>query len=299
MDPALIAAAVGAGTSLYGGKVSGKAAARMQRFNYEMQKEFAQHGVRWRVEDAKAAGLHPLYALGAQTPSASPIYSEDAMGPAIAQAGQNIASGIVARGSRQERMMEQISFKIAQQNLAEGDARINLLNAEAALARQQALATKGFPDVNAPEGLSGVVDAQKANPAMGLVTPVAADLPGSEVNDPSVIAGDPPFWREFNVGGGMKMLLPGGVSGDVSEALESVSESLPLMWSVFRENVNRQGLGWARAFLNRFGFSGFGDLAMAVGSHQFGKKFLRELLGRATRESFENAPPEAFQFYLQ
>lgn len=41
--------------------------------NYDMQKEFAQMGVRWKVEDAKAAGLHPLYALGANTVSASPI----------------------------------------------------------------------------------------------------------------------------------------------------------------------------------------------------------------------------------
>jgi hypothetical protein len=40
--------------------------------NIEMQKDFAQHGISWRVKDAKEAGLHPLAALGAQTTSFSP-----------------------------------------------------------------------------------------------------------------------------------------------------------------------------------------------------------------------------------
>jgi hypothetical protein len=39
-----------------------------------LQREFAQYGVRWKVEDAKAAGLHPLAALGASTSSPSPSY---------------------------------------------------------------------------------------------------------------------------------------------------------------------------------------------------------------------------------
>lgn len=41
--------------------------------NLAQQREFAQHGVSWKVEDAKAAGINPLAALGAQTTSFSPI----------------------------------------------------------------------------------------------------------------------------------------------------------------------------------------------------------------------------------
>ena len=41
--------------------------------NYDMQKEFAQMGIQWRVADAKAAGLHPLAALGAAPAHASPM----------------------------------------------------------------------------------------------------------------------------------------------------------------------------------------------------------------------------------
>lgn len=45
----------------------------MNAQNIALQKEFAQHGIGWKVADAKAAGLHPLAALGAQTSSFSPL----------------------------------------------------------------------------------------------------------------------------------------------------------------------------------------------------------------------------------
>lgn len=40
-----------------------------------------QKGIQWRVEDAKRAGIHPLYALGAST--SSPVYTYEG-GPAFA-----------------------------------------------------------------------------------------------------------------------------------------------------------------------------------------------------------------------
>lgn len=42
--------------------------------NHQMQKEFAQNSIQWKVEDAKKAGIHPAIALGAQGYSASPSY---------------------------------------------------------------------------------------------------------------------------------------------------------------------------------------------------------------------------------
>lgn len=68
---------VGANQSRIASERAAAAANRAQlaaaKKNIKYQKEFAQHGVRWKVEDAKAAGIHPLYALGAQTHSFSPI----------------------------------------------------------------------------------------------------------------------------------------------------------------------------------------------------------------------------------
>lgn len=40
--------------------------------NRDLQKEFAQNSIQWRVDDAKKAGIHPLYALGAQGASYTP-----------------------------------------------------------------------------------------------------------------------------------------------------------------------------------------------------------------------------------
>jgi hypothetical protein len=45
----------------------------MWQKNYDMQKEFAKHGIQWKVQDAKRAGINPLAALGATTVSGSPI----------------------------------------------------------------------------------------------------------------------------------------------------------------------------------------------------------------------------------
>lgn len=46
---------------------------RIAQQNIANQKEFAQQGIRWKVADAQAAGLHPLAALGSQVSSFSPI----------------------------------------------------------------------------------------------------------------------------------------------------------------------------------------------------------------------------------
>lgn len=46
-----------------------------------LQMEFAKHGLGWKIADARAAGISPLVALGAQTFSASPIQIAGASGP--------------------------------------------------------------------------------------------------------------------------------------------------------------------------------------------------------------------------
>lgn len=43
--------------------------------NRQMQYDFAQNSIKWRVKDAKEAGIHPLAALGVSPSSASPVYS--------------------------------------------------------------------------------------------------------------------------------------------------------------------------------------------------------------------------------
>lgn len=93
----------------------------------DIQREFAQNGVQWRVNDARAAGIHPLAALGMQgassspiqigttgstgIPSANPVTSpapqpgvgSSAMGNAVASFGQDLSRAITATATEIER----------------------------------------------------------------------------------------------------------------------------------------------------------------------------------------------------
>lgn len=79
--------------------------------NYEAQKEFAQNGIRWKVDDAKAAGLHPLAALGSSgaffSPTASAGVSGDVSGGYdaswLGDMGQSIGRAVEAKMTREER----------------------------------------------------------------------------------------------------------------------------------------------------------------------------------------------------
>lgn len=78
---------------------------QLQAQNIANQKEFAQHGVRWKVADAQAAGLHPLAALGAQTSSFSNVVGGDIplSKTDFGGMGQDIGRAIDAGSTQSER----------------------------------------------------------------------------------------------------------------------------------------------------------------------------------------------------
>lgn len=114
MDP--LSALIGGGFSLFGGLLNSGAQAdanaanlafaREQAMrNERLQREFAQSGIQWRVEDAKKAGIHPMYALGTGvtpfSPSSSAFQSvpETGMGSALSSMGQDLSRAIHATRS--------------------------------------------------------------------------------------------------------------------------------------------------------------------------------------------------------
>ena len=98
------AIAAKAGTDLLGGILGRRDARREASLDRHLQYEFAQKGIRWRVADAEAAGIHPLYAIGANVPTYSPVRPVTGhLGRAIASAGQNIGRAIEAHYSPRER----------------------------------------------------------------------------------------------------------------------------------------------------------------------------------------------------
>jgi len=99
---------IGAATSLFGGSKNRSATSAANASNAALQREFAQNGIRWKVEDAKAAGIHPMYALGASGASASASYQPVSSGDSWAAAGNNIQRGIAARQTQSERLNDEL-----------------------------------------------------------------------------------------------------------------------------------------------------------------------------------------------
>lgn len=83
------------------------------RANIELQREFAQNGIRWKVADAMAAGIHPLAALGAQTHS----FQASVMPEPTANFsgfGQDLTRAMSATRTQEEKDLQALQIKSAQ-----------------------------------------------------------------------------------------------------------------------------------------------------------------------------------------
>lgn len=97
MDPIIGGALISGAGSLLGNLFGSSQAAKQAK----MQKEFAQNGIRWRVEDAKKAGIHPLYALGAPVTPYSPVSVGDGGFGAL---GQDLSRAYMATRTEGEKV---------------------------------------------------------------------------------------------------------------------------------------------------------------------------------------------------
>lgn len=89
---------ISAGTSLLGG-LFGQNAAQKER---GIQLNAANSLVQNRVKDSLAAGIHPLFGLGASVSSPAPVVTGQA-GEGLREAGQNIGRAVEAYASASER----------------------------------------------------------------------------------------------------------------------------------------------------------------------------------------------------
>jgi len=273
MDPIIGGALISAGGSLLGGLLGqsgpSKFEKQMARAQFAFQQDLAKQGIRWRVEDARAAGLHPLFALGAQPMGGQPVQipggGPDPMGAALADAGQSIGRAVAAQQTKEEKALVALQLAQAMANLDESDARKQVLLAEAAKLRGDQTGpgleiavgggAKTFPLPDAPRldlGQEFVSKFYRVMPDTG--ERVYTDSLSSNRFDRSVQRGPAEaFWKSWLMPGGRQMLLPSTSPGQgVSEALESMSESATLMWMTIQENSARFGPGWVDWFDERY-----------------------------------------------
>lgn len=90
----MLGALLGAATSVASGLLQRSDNKKAAERDYQRQKEFAQSGIQWKVEDARKAGIHPAIALGAQPASFSPIGVGDTGTGHLAAAGQDLSRAI-------------------------------------------------------------------------------------------------------------------------------------------------------------------------------------------------------------
>lgn len=158
---------LGAATSIAGGLLQNKAnkeanrqaEAQAQR-QYEQQKEFAQSGIQWKVQDAEKAGIHPLYALGANTISYSPqsVGSSATDFGFLGNAGQNIGRAIDATRSNSGKLeaLQLTASQLQLEGLAlDNDFKRAQLASAAALANQTGSAP-GLPNVSTAPSINGM-----------------------------------------------------------------------------------------------------------------------------------------------
>ena len=240
-----IGGAIGGVGSIVGGIIGGNNAQAVAGMNYEAQKEFAQNGIRWKVEDAKRAGIHPLYALGASTQGYSPSggYGGDfGISDAAAQFGQGFERAQQAKMTKEEREKQEVRDAIQDMAALEdlnqkrrmNDAQIRLANSE--IFRNFALSTNalrrsGLPPAM-PGGPGGVIPGQGNSYATGQTTPEISSVVTSEKGTPSIQAGSPPDVRFYRTLSGGRAPLPTSEVGDSMDAVMGAG----LQWS-FRNNL--------------------------------------------------------------
>lgn len=167
---AILDALIGAGSSLLGGILGGNRADQAAERQAQLQREFAQTGIQWRVEDAKKAGISPYYALGAQTASYSPVSVGDGgIGKGLSDASQDLSRAAAAGLPQGER--DKINEAGAKLTLENQQLQNDLLRVQ--IAKQRAQLAPAVPTLKKNGTL---IDGQ---PATALTTvggaPVKAD----------------------------------------------------------------------------------------------------------------------------
>jgi len=139
---------------------------------YSAQKEFAQYGLRWKAEDARRAGLHPLAALGSQTQSFSPISVGNPLSGVLdaANSGANLYNTF--KGLTAEEDYMQLL------NIAQAKEKLKQMKLESQGMENQLQQQQNTPNVNYGStideqfGVVGTGRAQAVNPQTGQPIPI-------------------------------------------------------------------------------------------------------------------------------
>lgn len=260
MDPIIGGALIGAGANLVGGAVQGASNKKEGKRAWRRTKVLNQNQIQWRVNDAKAAGIHPLAALGMSPIGNAAPATGSVMGDALANAGQTIGSGVAAYGANKEaRAMNQAALAESQARTAASlaQARRDISQAEysdqmaynAALARFK---SPGRPNTNTgfgptyqlkgkvPRYLDPATDPYKRPISQAHAQMLEDVSPGAVSGEPVVVHGANGFQMEVD-----PSWTPGGLLEELLGESGGFISFLNLLNSLPGATVDKKNPWWA------------------------------------------------------
>lgn len=219
----------GAIGQLIGGHFDREAAEDQQNRNIDLQREFAQNSISWKVADAVRAGLHPLVGAGAQgalfTPN--PIVTGD-----MAGAGQALGNAISRSSNNDERAMRDAQLSLLRMQAAKEFSQAAYYDSEAARNRQGARGSIAVPSVQD----------ESAPVIPGQIEVKPSEVVSASKVDATRRAGENPLWQTERVAPGVDIDIP-----RTSEPGETLSEMGPGdlgFWMTLSRNIKKHGALW-------------------------------------------------------
>lgn len=119
-------------------------------WNANLQREFAQNSIQWKVQDAIKAGIHPLAALGASGYSASPVQIDNSSAMIASQNRNDLLKGVQSYAENRlakERMKQEAELslqrQLAENNRVQSEVYSNWAQAQQALTMANLMAQTG------------------------------------------------------------------------------------------------------------------------------------------------------------
>lgn len=223
----------------------------VHRENQALQREFAQNGIRWRTEDAKAAGLHPLFALTGNGASYTPQgiqVGNERPGDNIGRAGQHLGREVSAAQDRHTRDLQIAQLKALEAQSQRDFAHASYYASEAARRAQQENQTSPIvldaynenPNVVLGPSTRGR-NAVESHPLYQDAVQLRPDeMSSRDSRNPGSTSGrDHPAMRQFLLDGDFQIMLPATGGGGVPEEIDV--SMLPM---VLGANLERFGWRW-------------------------------------------------------
>lgn len=218
---------------------------------WERSKEAAKSNIQWRTEDAKAAGIHPLYALGAAPNMAQPMIAgaeapRSNMSEAFSQAGQNISTAVARMQTTAQAARNTMEMKLLESQIGENDARKSHIQAQTAQLQQARQTGLG---VQSEDGNSLGVAGQHPNPPgnVGIIDMQAPTQYSRKKGHPDTKAGSNPGYEERELAPGFFMQVP-DVGGESPEEIFS-EMSIAAFNGLIQKNGTLYGPGWIEDFM--------------------------------------------------